>query len=295
MRFRFIRDHRSRCWPLTLMCRLLKVSRGGFYAWCTRPCSAAQKRRVKLMEQIRQIFQHSRRTYGSWRVTAELKARGIRACRNTVAGLMHFAGLLVRPRRRFIPRTTDSRHDHPIAANVLDRNFAAATPNTKWLADITYVPTDEGYLYLATVLDCFSRKIVGWNMEDHLQSDLVGDALRMALLNREPTPGLIHHSDRGVQYACAANRRLLEAHGLIPSMSRVGNCYDNAPMESFFGTLKSELVNEQRYTTRAQARSSIFEYIEAFYNRQRRHSSLGYKTPEEFEKEQRKFMITPKT
>ena len=267
-----------------MMCRLLKVSRAGFYAWSRRPCSAAQKRRRKLLEQIKRTFDKSRRTYGSWRVTADLNARQIKVCRNTVAKLMHFAGLCVRRRRRFVPRTTDSKHAHPIAANVLNRDFDAAAPNTKWLADITYVPTDEGYLYLAAVLDAFSRKIVGWNMQEHLQSDLVSEALRMAVLNRGPGPGLIHHSDRGVQYACLANRRLLQAHGLIPSMSRIGNCYDNAPMESFFATLKSELVNEQRYATRAQARSSIFDYIEGFYNRRRRHSSLGYKTPEEFEK-----------
>jgi transposase InsO family protein len=277
------------------MCRLLRVSRGGFYAWSRRPCSAAQKRRQKLLEQIKQAFNKSRRTYGSWRVTADLNARQIKVCRNTVAKLMHFAGLSVRPRRRFVPRTTDSKHDHPIAANVLNRDFDAAAPDTKWLADITYVPTDEGYLYLAAVLDAWSRKIIGWNMEDHLQSDLVSEALRMALLNREPKPGLIHHSDRGVQYACADHRRLLHAHGLIPSMSRIGNCYDNAPMESFFGTLKSELVNEQRYATRAQARGSIFEYIEGFYNRQRRHSTLGYKTPEEFEKDHAKSAVDPKT
>ena len=290
MRFRFIQDHRSqRRWRAALMCRLLNVSRAGFYAWSRRPhhpaCSAQRRRRQQLLEQVRQAFERSRQTYGSWRLTAELNAQGVKVCRNTVAKLMRFAGLCVRPRRRFIPRTTDGRHAHPIAANLLDRNFAAAAPDRKWLADITYVPTDEGFLYLAAVMDCFSRRIVGWNMDDHLRSDLAGDALRMALMNRAPQPRgrLIHHSDRGVQYACAAHRRLLEAHGLVPSMSRTGNCYDNAPMESFFGTLKRELVNEQRYATRAQARSSIFEYIEGFYNRQRKHSRLGYKSPQEFE------------
>ena len=299
MRFEFIKQHRAtkkkKGWPVTMMCRLLKVSRAGFYTWSRRPRCASQECREKLLNQIRQAYEKSRRTYGSWRVTADLKAQGVKVCRNTVAKLMHFAGLCVRPRRRFVPRTTDSRHDQPIAANVLDRNFTAAAPNTKWLADITYVPTDEGFLYLATVLDLFSRKIVGWNMDDHLQSDLAGEALRMALLSRSPPPGLLHHSDRGVQYTSAENRRLLSKHGLVPSMSRTGNCYDNAPMESFYGTLKNELVNEQFYATRAQARSSIFEFIEAFYNRQRRHSALGYKSPEEFEKGHEKLFNTPMT
>jgi len=298
MRFDFIKQYRATKqtgWPVTLMCQMLKVSRPGFYAWSSRRCSASQKRREKLLEQIKAAHEKSRRTYGSWRVSSDLKAQGVAVCRNTVAKLMRFAGLCVRRRRRFIPRTTDSKHDHPIAANLLDRNFVAAAPNTRWLADITYVPTEEGFLYLATVLDLFSRKIVGWNMDDHLQSDLVGEALRMALLTRKPRPGLLHHSDRGVQYACAQNRRLLNQHGLVPSMSRTGNCYDNAPMESFYGTLKNELIHTQDYATRAQARSSTFEYIEVFYNRQRRHSSLNYLSPEEFEKVHEKLFNTPIT
>ena len=194
-------------------------------------------------------------------------------------------GVCVKPRRRFVPRTTDGDHPHPIAPNRLDRDFAATVPNQKWACDLTYVWTDEGWLYLSDVIDLFSRKVVGWSMREDLKAHGVAEALEMALARRKPDggAGLLHHSDRGVQYACALYRGLLSEHDIACSMSRPGNCYDNAVAESFFGTLKTELVNRVRYRTREEARSSIFQWIECWYNRRRRHSSLGYLSPEAFE------------
>jgi putative transposase len=239
---------------------------------------------VQLLGQIRQAHDDSRGTYGSPRVTAELKEAGAGVCRNTVAKYMRESGLSVKPRRRFVPRTTDSGHPHPVAPNRLDRDFQATAPDRKWACDITYVWTDEGWVYLSVVIDLFSRKVVGWSMSEDLKADGgVAEALRMALARRRPGAGLLHHSDRGVQYACRLYRSLLGAHDVACSMSRPGNCYDNAVAESFFGTLKSELVHRTRYTTRAQASSSIFQWIESWYNRRRRHSSLGYLSPEAFE------------
>lgn len=265
------------------MCITLNVSRSGYYAWLDRPISPRQQRRQELMEQIRQVHEQSRKTYGSPRVHAELADRRIEACVNTVARLMKQAGLRSKIKRRFVVRTTDSLHPHPIAPNVLDRQFAAEAPDRKWCCDITYIPTAEGFLYLAAVIDLCSRKIVGWAMADHLRTELCVDALAMALERRRPGQGLLHHTDRGVQYACEQYQRLLAEHGIEASMSRTGNCYDNAVMESFFGTLKTELVYHEQYATRNQARQSIFAYIEVFYNRQRRHSAIGYKSPEAFE------------
>jgi transposase InsO family protein len=189
----------------------------------------------------------------------------------------------VKSKKKFVPTTTDSRHDRPIAANVLDRQFTAALPNQKWAVDITYIPTGEGWLYLAGVMDLCSRRIVGWSMADHMRTELVSDALSMALARRSPKKGLLHHSDRGVQYASDDYQQLLESKGMIPSMSRCGDCWDNAAMESFWATLKTELVNHEEYATHDAARASIFEYIEVFYNRKRLHSSLGYVSPEAFE------------
>lgn len=196
---------------------------------------------------------------------------------------MKRAGIRSKVTRRFVVRTTDSDHGHPVATNRLDRQFEQQLPDRAWAADITYVPTDQGWLYLAAVMDLCSRKIVGWAMADHLRADLCTEALRMALARRRPRPGLLHHSDRGVQYACDAYQALLSHHGLTCSMSRRGDCYDNAPMESFFGSFKTELVHHEHYATRQAARQSIFEYVEVFYNRKRRHSSLGYLSPEQFE------------
>ena len=265
------------------MCRVLGVSSSGYYAWRGRPKSERQERREELLNEIKQVHAESRGIYGSPRVFKELNSRGVKACENTVAKLMSQAEIRSKTARKFVPKTTDSKHDHAVAANVLDQDFKAEKPNQKWVADITYIETEEGWLYLAAVLDLCSRKVVGWSMADHMQTELVADALRMALHGRRPESGMLHHSDRGVQYASSEYQNLLKAHGLECSMSRTGNCYDNATMESFWGTLKTEWVYHERYATREEARLSIFEYIEVFYNRVRRHSSLGYVSPEVFE------------
>jgi putative transposase len=270
-------------YPVITACRVLAVSRSGYYAWCGRPPSARQKRQAELAAQIEQVHQDSRQTYGSPRVHQALIAGGQKVCLNTVARLMKQHQIRAKTRRPFVPRTTDSAHHQPPAQNLLQRDFAAHKPNQKWVADITYIPTDEGWLYLAGILDLYSRKLVGWAMDQHLHSALAGSALRMALARRGPLDGLIHHSDRGVQYACADYQQLLDRHGIQASMSRQGDCYDNACAESFWATLKTEWVHHQHYATREQARQSIFEYIEVFYNRQRLHSSLGYQCPEAFE------------
>ena len=270
---------------MKLLCEVLQVTRSGYYAWRDRPQSRRQQRRAELMKQIRQVHEESRATYGSPRVTPELNDRGLDVCENTVARYMREAGLAVKPRKRFVPRTTDSDHEHPIAPNRLERDFAASAPDRKWACDLTHIFTEEGWLYLSVVIDLFSRKLVGWSMSDDLKASGVAEALQMAVARRRPGPdaGLLHHSDRGVQYACARYRALLAEHGIACSMSRPGNCYDNALAESFFGTLKTELVHRTRYATRAQARASVFEWIECWYNRRRRHSSLGYLSPEAFE------------
>jgi transposase InsO family protein len=266
-----------------LMCEVLNVSRSGYYAWRDRPLSERARRRQELIAQIHQVHNQSRDSYGSPRITRELNDEGTRVCENTVARYMRESGLCVQPRRRFVPRTTDSDHAYPIASNVLDRDFDATAPNQKWACDLTYVWTDEGWLYLCIVIDLFSRRIVGWNMSDNMKADGMAEALQMALTRRKPEAGLLHHSDRGVQYACTMYRQLLETHQIQCSMSRPGNCYDNAIAESFFGTFKSELVHRTHYRTREEAQTSVFEWIECWYNRRRRHSSLGYLSPEAFE------------
>jgi len=282
MRFAFIRDHRSE-FPVGLMCRVLHVTRSGFYAWCVREPSARQQRQVTLDTHIRQVHQESRAVYGSPRVHRELQSRGVACCENTVAKRMRDGGIRAKTQRRFVVRTTDSRHAHPLAENKLDRQFQQARPNQAWAADITYIPTQEGWLYLAAVIDLCSRKIVGWATAAHLRSELACDALRAAVEERRPEGELLHHSDRGVQYACDEFQGLLARYGMCASMSRAGDCYDNAVMESFFGTLKTELVYHESYPTHEAARQSLFEYIEVFYNRQRRHSALGYISPTQFE------------
>jgi putative transposase len=284
VKFVFVRDHRRR-WPVGVICRVLRVSRSGFYAWHKRRPSHRQRRREQLLARIRIVHQENRQLYGSPRVHRALLIGGQSVSRNTVAKLMRDAKIRAKSRKRFVPRTTDSRHQKPVADNRLGRDFAAPAANCKWLADITYIPTGEGWLYLAGVLDCFSRKIVGWSMADHLETDLAGDALKMALVQRGPLAGdrLVHHSDRGVQYASDDYQHLLSRHGIEVSMSGKGDCYDNAMMESFWATFKTELVHQQEYATHEQARHSIFEYIEVFYNRKRLHSSLGYVSPESFE------------
>lgn len=282
MKFAFIRDH-LQPYPVGISCKVLQVSRSGYYAWRIQPASRRRQRREHLAVQICQMHREHRSRYGSPRIYHALKARGQEVCENTVAKIMHLQGLRAKTKRTFVPRTTDSRHDQPVAPNTLKRQFQAAHANTKWVADITYIPTAEGWLYLAGVLDLYSRKLVGWSMADHLKEELVGQALEMALSVRRPRAGLLHHSDRGVQYACGDYQARLAGRGIQVSMSGKGDCYDNAVMESFWATMKNELVHHEQYQTRAEARLSIFEYIEGFYNRTRLHSSLGYVSPETFE------------
>lgn len=282
MRFAFIRDQLA-AFPARACCAALGVSRSGYHAWRRRPQSSRARRREGLAAAVRRVHEANRRVYGSPRVCRALRAEGERACRNTVARVMRAGGIRARGRRAFVPRTTDGRHGRPVAANVLGRRFAADRPDRKWAADITYVATGEGWLYLAGVLDLCSRRIVGWSMADHMRVGLARGALEMAVARRGPGRGLLHHSDRGVQYASDEYQRLLAARGIACSMSGRGDCWDNAPMESFWATLKTELVNDARYATREEARRSIFEYIEVFYNRQRLHSSIGYQSPEAFE------------
>jgi putative transposase len=268
---------------VALMCEVLEVSRAGYYAWLARPESPRAVRQSEIVEQIRQAHRESRQTYGSPRVHRALKALGVACCENTVAKLMRRAGVRAATARRFVVRTTDSRHGHALAENTLDRRFEPGPADQVWVGDITYIATGEGWLYLAAVLDLGSRKVVGWATADHLRSELVERALGNALEHRRPSGSILHHTDRGVQYACDDYQELLRAHGLEVSMSRKGNCWDNAAMESFFGTLKQELVHRETYATREQARRSLFEYIEVFYNRQRLHSTLGYLSPVQYE------------
>jgi transposase InsO family protein len=284
MRYLFIASH-QRIYPVTLLCEVLEVSRSGFYDWQDRTPSPRSCRQADLTAQVHVAFAASRHTYGSPRITHELADRGMKVCRNTVARIMRQEQLAARPRRRFVPKTTDSSHDQPVAPNHLDRRFEAGRSTLRaWVGDITYIPTQEGWLYLAAIMDLKTRRIVGWATADHLRAELALDALHMALANSQHLPlGLIHHSDRGIQYACRQYREVLESRGIVCSMSRTGNCYDNAVMESFWATLKTEEVYRTPYATRAQARQRLFDYIEVFYNRQRRHSALGYLSPEAFE------------
>jgi transposase InsO family protein len=282
MRFRFIEDHRAE-YPVTIMCSALDVSSAGYYAWRGRPESRRSATNRALLDDIKRVHRDNHECYGSPRIHLELEAQGRGASRGRIERLMRRHGvraIMARPRRA---RTTDSRHDLPIAPNLLDRNFVAAAPNRIWLADITYIETGEGWLYLSTVMDLYSRRIVGWAMRDHLRTELPLAALRMAISAQRPGAGLIHHSDRGVQYASHYYRAALAADGIAASMSRKGNCYDNAPMESFFHTLKTERVHHRQYATRAEAQRDIFAYIEGFYNRTRRHSAIGYISPIEME------------
>lgn len=278
--------HRE-AFTIALMCRVLDVAPSGFYAAQRRPPSARAARDEQLRVQIRTVHRQSRRRYGAPRIHQELRDQGERVAKKRVARLMREDGLRGRRPRRFVA-TTDSAHAAPIAPNTLNRRFGIATipaPDHVWAADITYLPTRAGWLYLAVVLDLFSRRVVGWALRPTLERDVVLAALRQALHGRRPAPGALHHSDRGSQYASGDYRALLAAHGLDVSMSRRGDCWDNAVVESFFATLKVELVHDANWETRDQAARDIFEFIEIWYNRQRRHSSLGYRTPVQYEEQ----------
>ena len=279
MKFRFIEAEKAN-FTIAAMCRVLQVTRSGFYAWRKRLASARWLRDRKLLLPIRVSFYESRRTYGSPRVHRDLLANGERVSRKRVARLMREAGLESRRKKRF-RRTTDSSHAFPVADNELARHFAPGQPETWWVSDITYVWTAEGWMYLASVLDLGTRRIVGWSMSERIDTALVRSALEMAL-GRDGQAPHGHHSDRGSQYASHEYRHLLAARGIRCSMSRRANCWDNAVAESFFSTLKVEWLDQHRFLTRAEARAAAFDFIEVFYNRQRRHSSLGYVSPEEY-------------
>jgi putative transposase len=283
--FRLIEAQRA-SFSVPLMCRVLGVSRSGYYDWKDRPPSHRSREDAALTKRIHEIHHRSRATYGSPRVHAELKALGIHCARKRVARLMRKAGLkgCLRGRRK---RGTTRRDGSAMPApDLVCRNFAAVAPNRLWVADITYIKTEEGFLYLSFVLDAYSRRrLVGWAMATHLRTELVVDALQMAIWRRKPAPGLIHHSDQGVQYTSLSFGKRLKETGIIPSMGRVGSAYDNSMAESFIATLKTELLYCERWPTRESARTAVFEYLEAFYNRRRLHSALGYKSPADFEED----------
>jgi putative transposase len=263
------------------MCEVLKVSRSGYYSWESREPSLRERGNEELLRQIREVHTQSRRLYGSPRVAAELKKQGVRCGKNRVARIMREHSIWGEVKKRRFRRTTDSRHDYALASNLL---VERSQTEGVWASDMTFVPTSEGWLYVAAVMNVKNRKIIGLSMSDKLSQELASNALRDAVGRQGPSAGLIHHSDRGRQYASYAYQELLREYGMTPSMSRSGNCYDNAYVESFFGTLKTELVHGERYRSRLEARLSIFEYVEVFYNRQRSHSALGYRSPEQYEK-----------
>lgn len=270
-------------YPVRLMCEQLEVSPSGYYAWEKRKPSKRKRQDELLKEKIAEVFLENRQVYGSPRIHNELKSQGFKTGRNRIARLMGKMGLSAQPRRRF-RKTTDSNHKLAVAENLLGRNFDVAGPNQVWATDITYIQTWEGWLYLAVVLDLFSRRVVGWSMGSDMKTTLVLRALDMALGLRGADGDLVHHSDRGSQYASEAYRAALESQGITCSMSRKGDCWDNAVVESFFGTLKRELVYRQSWPTRLRARAAVHEYVEVFYNRRRSHSYLGYKSPAEYER-----------
>jgi putative transposase len=270
-------------YPIKQMCEILEVSRSGYYDWLAADRSARQQAEAALQAQIQSVHETSGETYGSPRVTVALRKQGATVGRRRVARLMRQAGLRGNQKPRFRVATTDSRHDYPIAPNRLLGQPVPVKPDRVWVTDMTYIETGEGWLYLAGIMDRCSRLLVGWAMGSSLATDLPLAALQMAVKRRRPPPGLIHHSDRGVQYASGAYRDALAAHQLIPSMSRSGNCYDNGAMEAFWSTLKKDLVHRCRFATRAEATTAIFRYIEAFYNRSRLHSALGYQSPLDYE------------
>jgi len=283
MKFGFVAKHRG-TWPVEVVCGALGVSRSGFYAWRTRPPSRRAQTDARLLVDVRRSFVLSDRTYGARRVLDDVRDAGHVCGRQRVERLMRLAALRARPRRRARPVDHGDRPVHTLAPNVLDRQFTATAPNQKWVADFTYLWTSEGWLFVAVVLDLFSRRAVGWSMHPAMTAQLVTDALTMAIWRRGALDALLHHSDRGSQYTSESFQRLLRDLGVTCSMSRSGNVWDNAVMESFFSTLKTERTNRKHYATRNAARADVFEYIECFYNPTRRHSTLGNLSPIAFER-----------
>ena len=268
---------------MSLLCRMLDVTRAGFYAWCSRPESQRSRAEKRLTVEVRSIFEASKRRYGSPRIHAEFRAQGRRVGRHRIARLLRAQGLQARKRRGFI-KTTDSNHSLPVPPNLVSRRFEASAPNQVWAGDVTFIPTDEGWLYLAVLLDLFSRRVVGWAMSEKNDEALTVAALQMAIDHRAPAPGLIHHTDRGTTYAATEYQDVLQRHGIRCSMSRRANCLDNAVSESFFSTLKTECTARVTFTTRTAAHQEIFEYVATFYNPTRRHSTIGYQSPMEYER-----------
>jgi putative transposase len=282
MKFAFIAKHRG-IWPAAWLCGALGVSRGGFYAWLTRPPSERRSSDEDLSAKVRASFLASDRTYGARRVWRDMIEDGIDCGLHRIERLMRLQALKARPRRRRLPPDLGERQTNAVAPNVLDRSFEASAPNRKWIADFTYIWTGEGWLYVAAVIDLFSRRVVGWSMSATMAAQLVTDALMMAIWRRGKPNALLHHSDRGSQYTSEQFQRLMADHGVTCSMSRSGNCWDNAAMESFFSSLKTERTARKTYRTRDQAKADVFDYIERFYNTKRRHSTIGYMSPMEFE------------
>ena len=285
MRYDFIRLQRK-AYPITLICRVMEVSRSGFYRYLQSEPKKITREQFAIESATKELFRKSRKTYGSRRISNGLKRQGFNVGRYQAGSLMRRLELSVKSRKRF-KITTDSKHDHPVVPNHLDRKFQVEVPDKVWTSDLTYIWTRQGWLYLAVVLDLFSRKVVGWSLQTAMTADLVVEALTMAVIRRNPLPGLLHHSDRGSQYASSAYRQELGKQNMIASMSRKGNCWDNAVVERFFRSLKSELTDHNFYSTRAEARQDIIEYIEMFYNSHRMHSHLGYQSPSEFEERYR--------
>lgn len=285
MKYAWIKQHAAK-FPVKRLCCLVNVSRSAYYDWLDRSPTATEKEDRALTEMIVKAFKKSRATYGTRRLKRELFKHDRITSRRRIGRLMREAELVCKTRRNF-KATTNSRHDFPIAENRLDREFKVSNPNQVYTGDITYIPTQEGWLYLAVVIDLYSRQIVGWSMAEHMRAKLVNDALRMAIWKRKPAKGLLWHTDRGGQYASESHRELLKQHGICQSMSRKGNCWDNAVSESFFHTLKTELIHHQTFRSREEAKQAIFEYIEVFYNRERLHSANDYMSPVDYELQQK--------
>ncbi len=281
MRYIFIKENTG-IFSVNTMCRVFKVSRSGYYDWKDRPASSREKANIDLLEKIKLAFNDSKKRYGYRKIYRQLKQDGVECSERRVGSLMHKNNLFSKVKKKF-RATTNSKHNFPVADNILERQFTVKSPNTHWVGDISYIWTDEGWLYLATVIDLYSRAIVGWSLQERMNSPLVEDAFLKAIWSRKPGKGLIFHSDRGSQYAGHIFQNLLKSYHAICSMSRKGNCWDNAVAESFFKIIKSELVYHCTYATRDEARDSIFEYIEAFYNSKRLHGSIGYLSPMQFE------------